>query len=136
MASKSSKKSSSASAAASTPMHTPVAGTSSSSGRPQSPLSPTRFNRLQEKAELQNLNDRLAVYIDRVRQLETENNRLSREIQSYQEVSTREVTSIKSMYEQELNEARKLLDETSREKAKMEIDMKRIWEEHEDLKSR
>ncbi|KAF4521076.1 hypothetical protein B566_EDAN012375 [Ephemera danica] len=136
MASKASKKSAAPAPTAATPVQTPAASTSASSGRSRSPLSPTRYNRLQEKAELQNLNDRLAVYIDRVRQLETENSRLSREIQSYQEVSTREVTSIKSMYEQELVDARNMLNETSKEKAKMEIDMKRMWEENEDLQNR
>jgi lamin B len=135
MASKTSKKST-ASTATATPVQTPAASSSASSGRSRSPLSPTRYNRLQEKAELQNLNDRLAVYIDRVRQLETENSRLSREIQSYQEVSTREVVSIKAMYEQELVDARNMLNETSKEKAKMEIDMKRMWEENEDLQNR
>lgn len=99
-------------------------------------MSPTRYSRLQEKADLQNLNDRLACYIDRVRQLEAENSRLTREIQTSQETVTREVTSIKSMYENELADARKLLDETARERAKLEIDTKRLWEENDDLKFR
>lgn len=42
--------------------------------------SPTRHSRIAEKVELQNLNDRLACYIDRVRFLETENSRLSLEV--------------------------------------------------------
>lgn len=106
------------------------------SGRPSSPLSPTRLSRLQEKADLQNLNDRLACYIDRVRYLEQENSRLTLEIRSSQETVTREVSNIKQMYEHELTDARKLLDETAREKAKLEIDAKRIWEENEDLRKR
>lgn len=109
---------------------------SSSAGRPSSPLSPTRHTRMQEKDALQNLNDRLAAYIDRARQLENENSGLRREIQSTQEVVTREVTSIKGMFEHELQDARKVLDETAREKAKLEIDVKRLCEENDDLKKR
>ncbi|XP_075152657.1 lamin [Haematobia irritans] len=106
------------------------------SHRPSSPLSPTRHSRLVEKAELQNLNDRLAAYIDRVRNLETENARLSIEVQTTRDTITRESTNIKSMYENELGDARRLLDDTAREKAKLEIDIKRLWEENEELKAR
>lgn len=104
-------------------------------GRPSSPLSPTRHSRMQEKHDLQNLNDRLANYIDRVRYLEAENNRLSREVQTSHETVTREVTSLKNMYDHELSDARKLLDETHKEKAKLEIDTKRLWDENEELKA-
>uniref|UniRef100_A0A182PMW4 Lamin n=1 Tax=Anopheles epiroticus TaxID=199890 RepID=A0A182PMW4_9DIPT len=106
------------------------------STRPASPLSPTRHSRLQEKADLQNLNDRLACYIDRVRFLEQENSRLTMEVRTSQDTTTREVSNIKSMYEHELSDARKLLDDISREKAKLEIDGKRILEENDDLKKR
>lgn len=103
--------------------------------RPSSPLSPTRHSRLQEKQDLQNLNDRLACYIDKVRFLEAENNRLTREIQTTQETVTREVSNIKSMYDHELSDARKLLDETHREKARLEIDVKRLLDENDELKA-
>ncbi|KAJ6646900.1 Lamin Dm0 [Pseudolycoriella hygida] len=102
--------------------------------RPCSPLSPTRHSRLVEKAELQNLNDRLACYIDRVRYLETENARLTVQIQTSTETINRETSNIKQMYEHELSDARKLMDETSKEKAKMEIEAKRLWEENDELK--
>lgn len=104
--------------------------------RPASPLSPTRHSRLVEKAELANLNDRLAAYIDRVRNLETENARLSIEVQTTRDTITREATNVKSMYENELSDARRLLDDTAREKAKLEIDIKRLWEENEEMKAK
>lgn len=132
MASKAKKSGSVAPASkSSTPAPPPAA-----SPRPTSPLSPTRHSRIAEKVELQNLNDRLACYIDRVRYLENENARLSVEVQTSRESVTRETSNIKQMYENELSDARKLLDETAREKAKLEIDAKRLWEENHDLKQR
>ncbi|XP_062130271.1 lamin-C isoform X1 [Drosophila sulfurigaster albostrigata] len=118
---------------------TPVGGASTSSGGrigATSPTSPTRTTRLQEKAELQHLNDRLACYIDRMRNLENENGRLTQELHIAQETVNRETSNIKAVYEKELAAARKLLDETAKEKAKLEIDIKRLWEENDDLKLR
>ncbi|XP_076618336.1 lamin Dm0 isoform X2 [Colletes latitarsis] len=136
MSTKASKKniSTSSSSSVQTP---PQFSTSTPVGqRPGSPLSPTRYSRLQEKQDLQNLNDRLACYIDKVRHLESENSRLTREVQTTQETITREVSNIKSMYEHELSDARKLLDDTARERAKLEIDTKRLWDNKEELKSK
>ena len=76
----------------------------------------------QEKVELQNLNDRLAAYIDRVRHLESENNRLSLQIHTTQDTISREVTSVRSSYEKELADTRALLDETAKEKARLQLD--------------
>ncbi|KAM6962465.1 lamin-B2 [Aplochiton taeniatus] len=95
------------------------------SGRSASatPLSPTRISRLQEKEELGHLNDRLAVYIDRVRSLELENDRLMVKVSEKEEVTTREVTGLKTLYEAELADARRVLDETARERARLQIDL-------------
>ncbi|XP_017548809.1 lamin-B2 [Pygocentrus nattereri] len=97
------------------------------------PLSPTRISRLQEKEELRHLNDRLAVYIDRVRALELENDRLMVKVSEKEEVTTREVTGIKSLYEAELADARRVLDETARERAKLQIDLGKVNAELEEV---
>ncbi|KAK3892515.1 hypothetical protein Pcinc_003640 [Petrolisthes cinctipes] len=99
-----------------------------------SPLSPTRISRLQEKVELQTLNDRLAAYIDRVRNLEVENSRLNLQVETIQESVTKEVVSMKGLYEQELSDARKLLDDTAREKAQLQIDVGKLRSDNEDLR--
>ncbi|XP_062869544.1 lamin-B2 [Trichomycterus rosablanca] len=118
-----------------TPKRAAAAAAAAESGRSASstPLSPTRISRLQEKVELQHLNDRLAVYIDRVRSLELENNRLSLKVSEREEVVTKEVTGIKSLYEAELADARRVLDETSRDRAKLQINLGKATSELEEL---
>ncbi|CAD5118442.1 DgyrCDS7149 [Dimorphilus gyrociliatus] len=84
--------------------------------------SPTMRARVQEKQELGELNDRLAVYIERNRKLESENRRLSFQIQQHEETIVRESTQVKGLYEKELTDARNLLDELSTERSKFEIE--------------
>uniref|UniRef100_A0A8P4G5W5 Lamin-B2 n=1 Tax=Dicentrarchus labrax TaxID=13489 RepID=A0A8P4G5W5_DICLA len=96
------------------------------------PLSPTRISRLQEKQDLQHLNDRLAVYIDRVRALELENDRLMVKVSEKEEVTTREVTGLKALYEAELADARRVLDETAKERARLQIDLGKAQAELEE----
>ncbi|GFU26662.1 lamin Dm0 [Nephila pilipes] len=106
----------------------------STSDRRRSNLSPTRITRIQEKAELQNLNDRLATYIDTVRNLEIENSRLSTLIRTTQETTTKEVTNVKNCYEKELSEVRKVLDITAKEKAKLQLEVDKWKSEADDLR--
>jgi len=115
MASRSSRSSARASAAASTPR----------TDRSPSPLSPIKISRTEEKRSLAGLNDRLASYIDKVRSLELENSKLEQQVTSIEETTTREVTSVRSLYDKELSQARKALDEVAKEKAKWEIEAER-----------
>nr|XP_020649847.1 lamin-B2 [Pogona vitticeps] len=119
-----------ASSSSGLPPGTPRPGPSSSPG---TPLSPARISRLQEKEELRQLNDRLAVYIERVRALELENDRLLLRVSEKEEVVTREVTGIKALYESELADARRVLDETARERAKLQIEIGKLRAELDEL---
>ncbi|XP_027564851.1 lamin-B1 [Neopelma chrysocephalum] len=97
------------------------------------PQSPTRMSRLREKEELRQLNDRLAVYIDKVRSLETENSALQLQATQREEVRGREVTGLKAIYEAELADARRALDDTARERAKLQIELGKIRADHQKL---
>lgn len=117
---------------ASTSFSSPRVGTP---GRSRPP-SPTVLSRAHEKHELASLNDRLATYIDKVRSLEAENSRLTRQVRTHEEVKTREVTNVKSLYEGELQDTRRLLDEISKQKAQLNVENEKLAGENKDLKSR
>jgi len=129
-----SKTSSSSAVASSSASASPMSAPQSPrSGRP---ASPTMISRVQEKNELASLNDRLAMYIERVRQLESENTRLSRMVHSQEETVTKEVSGIKGLYEGELASARRLLDELAKEKAKLQFENGKYKAEVEDLRDK
>ncbi|XP_067425498.1 lamin [Emydura macquarii macquarii] len=117
-------------------METPAQKRTTRSGAGGTPLSPTRITRLQEKEDLQELNDRLAVYIDRVRSLESENAGLRLRITESEEVVSREVSGIKSAYEAELADARKTLDSVAKERARLQLELSKVREEFKELKAR
>ena len=98
--------------------------------------SPSKLTRVQEKQELQHLNDRLAAYIERVIRLEETNKKLSQELSISKTTVAKDVSNIKSMYENELNEARRILDETAREKAKQQIECSKLEDENGTLKAK
>lgn len=88
---------------------------------------------MQEKEDLCNLNDRLAIYIDKVRSLESENSVLHLQISEKEDVRTRELTGLKSLYETELADARRSLDDTAKERARLQIELGKIKSDHEQL---
>ena len=100
------------------------------------PPSPTMVSRQQEKHELAGLNDRLAVYIDRVRHLENENSHLSKQVQTTEETVRRETTNIKALYEKELGDARALLDETAKQRAKLQLEATKNKEDLDELRDK
>ncbi|KAG9489265.1 lamin-B3-like isoform X2 [Eleutherodactylus coqui] len=111
-------------------------GRSSSAVAASSPGSPTRMSRLQEKDELRHLNDRLAAYIERVRALEADKSLLRLQLEEKEEVTSREVSNLRLLYETELADARKLLDHTANERARLQVEVGTVREEHRLLQAR
>ncbi|XP_077491242.1 lamin Dm0-like [Amblyomma americanum] len=101
-----------------------------------STLSQSRRTRIQEKNELANLNDRLAAYIDRVRELESENRRLVQQVEKRHETRASEVSSVKDLYERELADARRTIDFAANEKAQLQLEVDRWQADCEALKAK
>ena len=83
--------------------------------------SPARKTRQQEKEELAYLNDRFASYIEQVRSLKEANLRFEYELQTVKSQLGHEAEDVKKLYEAELADARALIDETAKEKARQQL---------------
>nr|XP_039268616.1 lamin-B1-like isoform X2 [Styela clava] len=105
-------------------------------GSPSTPLSPSVTSRREEKDQMINLNNRLAAYIEKIRSLETENRRLQIQVTSHEETSSREVSNIKEMYETEIKEARRLLDEVAKERAQLQLEVASLQDRSDSEKIR
>ncbi|XP_072324842.1 lamin-B3-like isoform X2 [Scyliorhinus torazame] len=104
-------------------------GSSTPQRRPGNP-SPMRFTRLQEKEELRQLNDRLAAYIERIRCLEEENQRLVQTLADSREADSSGFRVTRSLFESELADARGLLDSTANQRARLQVELSTVTEEH------
>ena len=76
---------------------------------------------MQEKQELAHLNDRLLSYIEQVRNMKDSNVRLELELQTVKDTAGKDIEAMKALYEAELADARNLIDETAKEKARQQI---------------
>ncbi|KAI8481267.1 hypothetical protein Bbelb_410210 [Branchiostoma belcheri] len=102
--------------------------TSLTGSRPSAPIAENHALRVQEKEEMQTLNQRLAGYIDKVRFLETRNEELEIEVRSLQ-AGHQNFHQMKEMFEQEIRELRRAIDTLSNEKAIVEVDRGNLEEE-------
>lgn len=92
-----------------------------------------KTNREREKRDLQDLNERFANYIEKVRFLEAQNRKLGSELDELRSKWGKETSHIKQMYEAELTEARRLIDDLSKDKAALEIKLGSVQEQNADI---
>jgi len=93
-----------------------------------------KTTRDKEKKDMQDLNERFANYIEKVRFLEAQNRKLVDELNKLKERWGKETTAIKAMYETELEEARKVINDAEKEKAKLEIRVSSLEEALEEAR--
>ncbi|KAM3625356.1 uncharacterized protein V6R79_010779 [Siganus canaliculatus] len=105
-------------------------------GASASSTSPMCQSRIQEKDELRHLNDRLANYIQRVQELEGERSCMLIQLEEKEESKSREMGNVRRLYEEELADVRKSLDELAGERARLQIDYGNVCEEYRKLQNR
>ncbi|KAK6194404.1 hypothetical protein SNE40_000042 [Patella caerulea] len=76
-----------------------------------------------EKKEMQGLNERLGSYIEKVRFLEATITQLEQELDYYRNQKAADFKPIRDMYENELAQARRVIDDLSAEKAGVDAKM-------------
>eukprot|EP00731_Ephydatia_muelleri_P016002 Em0009g426a len=99
------------------------------------PGSTSRSTRVQEKEQLQELNGRFVNYIEQVRKVKEEKLILEAELQRLKDQDNNEVDRIKALLENELADARALIDETAREKAQQQLQAAQYKAEADELKA-
>uniref|UniRef100_A0A672ZF83 Neurofilament, medium polypeptide a n=1 Tax=Sphaeramia orbicularis TaxID=375764 RepID=A0A672ZF83_9TELE len=99
------------------------------------PLLNGDYKRSNEKEQLQGLNDRFAVYIDKVHYLEQQNKQIEAEIQALRQKQVSR-SQLGDLYDQELQELRSMLEQIHHDKAQIQLDTDHIEEDIQRLRDR
>jgi intermediate filament protein if len=89
-----------------------------------------------EKKEMQNLNDRLGNYIDRVNGLEAQNRKLVAELEEMRGRWGKDTWQIKEKYAGELTDARRTIDDAGRQRAEVEVQIARLQDDINEFRRR
>lgn len=93
-----------------------------------------RSERDREKKDMQDLNERFASYIEKVRFLEAMNKKLEDELNKLKEKWGKESTLIRAMYQTEVDEAKRLLEEAEKERMRLEVKIAALEEQLDELR--
>jgi len=85
---------------------------------------------------MQDLNERFASYIEKVRFLEAQNKRLGGELDKLKGKWGKETTQIKGLYQAELDEAKRLLEEAQKEKSRLEMRIAALEDQYANMRSK
>ncbi|CAD5228822.1 unnamed protein product [Bursaphelenchus okinawaensis] len=102
----------------------------------QSAATAVRDSREREKKEMSDLNDKLASYIEKVRFLEAQNRKIGADLESLRNKWGKDTHNVKQMYESELKEAHKLIDETTKQKDALKKELKELLAEVNNYKQK
>lgn len=94
----------------------------------------TKLTRKDEKMSLQNLNNRLAGYIDKVRTLQRDNAKLTKQIKHIEEYQSKEVNNVKHIYDAEIESLKDALDALSKQYNQLKVASEGLLNENEELK--